>query len=151
MNSYGPLARWYDSLTRDVPYDSFADFYEAEFASDGGEFRLLLDLCCGTGTLTCLMAERGYDMIAADESPDMLMQARENAGGLAAPPLFLCQSASELDLYGTVDAAICSLDGMDFAQYVLVGSTVRSYLSWLKDTGRLTVEFGDGELLWKAI
>jgi glyoxylase-like metal-dependent hydrolase (beta-lactamase superfamily II) len=40
---------------------------------------------------------------------------------------------------------------MDFAQYVLVGSTVRSYLSWLKDTGRLTVEFGDGELLWKAI
>ena len=114
MNSYGPLARWYDSLTRDVPYDSFADFYEAEFASDGGEFRLLLDLCCGTGTLTCLMAKRGYDMIAADESPDMLMQARENAEGLAAPPLFLCQSASELDLYGTVDAAICSLDGMDY-------------------------------------
>ena len=40
---------------------------------------------------------------------------------------------------------------MDFAQYVLVGSTVRSYLSWLKDTGRLTVEFSDGMLLWKAV
>jgi len=39
---------------------------------------------------------------------------------------------------------------MDFAQYVLVGSTVRSYLSWLRDTGRLTVEFSDGMLLWKA-
>lgn len=39
---------------------------------------------------------------------------------------------------------------MDFAQYVLVGSTVRSYLSWLRDTGRLDIEFTDGMLLWKA-
>ena len=52
---------------------------------------------------------------------------------------------------GRTLCAASMLGGMDFAQYVLVGSTVRSYLSWLKDTGRLTVEFGDGELLWKAI
>lgn len=114
MSAYGALAAWYDALTRDVPYGEFADFYEAEFAADGGGFRLLLDLCCGTGTLTRILAERGYEMIGADASPDMLMRARENAEGLPVPPLFLCQSAEELDLYGTVDAAVCSLDGMDY-------------------------------------
>ena len=114
MNCYGPLAAWYDQLTGDVPYEQFADFYEAEFARDGGEFRLLLDLCCGTGTLTALMAGRGYEMIAADASVDMLMQAREKSACLSVPPLFLLQDAAELDLYGTVDAAYCSLDGINY-------------------------------------
>ena len=114
MNAYGPLAAWYDALTGDVPYAEFADFYEAEFARDGGEFRLLLDFCCGTGTLTALMAARGFEMIASDASPDMLMQARDKTEGLPRPPLFLCQSAEDLDLYGTVDAAYCSLDGVNY-------------------------------------
>ena len=114
MNCYGPLAAWYDQLTGDVPYEQFADFYEAEFARCGGEFRLLLDLCCGTGTLTSIMARRGYEMIAADASVDMLMQARDKAAVLPVPPLFLLQSAEELDLYGTVDAAYCSLDGINY-------------------------------------
>ena len=114
MSCYGPLAQWYDQLTGDVPYGDFADFYEAQFAADGGEFKLLLDLCCGTGTLTALMTGRGYELIGVDASFDMLMQAREKAVGLETPPLFLCQDAAELDLYGTVDAAYCSLDGMNY-------------------------------------
>lgn len=114
MSCYGPLAGWYDQLTGDVPYDQFADFYEAEFSRAGGEFRLLLDLCCGTGTLTMVMARRGYELIAADASVDMLMQAREKAADMETPPLFLLQEASRLDLYGTVDAAYCSLDGMNY-------------------------------------
>ncbi len=114
MSCYGPLASWYDQLTGDVPYEQFADFYEAEFSRAGGEFRLLLDLCCGTGTLTMNMAERGYELIAVDASVDMLMQAREKSVGAETPPLFLLQDAAELDLYGTVDAAYCSLDGMNY-------------------------------------
>ena len=114
MNAYDTLAPWYDSLTGDVPYARFADFYEAEFAADGGGFRLVLDLCCGTGTLTWEMARRGYEMIAADRSVDMLMQARDKAEDVKVPPLFLCQPAEELDLYGTVDAAVCCLDGMNY-------------------------------------
>ena len=114
MSCYGPLASWYDQLTGDVPYEQFADFYEAEFARAGGEFRLVLDLCCGTGTLTYLMAQRGYELIAVDSSEDMLMQAREKAAEAETPPLFLLQDAAELDLYGTVDAAYCSLDGMNY-------------------------------------
>lgn len=114
MNAYGPLAFWYDRLTLDIPYEVFVDFYEKEFSADGGEFKILLDLCCGTGTLTWLLAERGYEMIAADASPDMLMQAASKAAEVSVPPLFLCQDASALDLYGTVDAAVCSLDGMNY-------------------------------------
>ena len=114
MNAYGPLAFWYDRLTLDIPYEAFVDFYEKEFSADVGEFKILLDLCCGTGTLTWLLAERGYEMIAADASPDMLMQAASKAAEVSVPPLFLCQDASALDLYGTVDAAVCSLDGMNY-------------------------------------
>ena len=114
MNAYGPLAFWYDRLALDIPYEAFVDFYEKEFSADGGEFKVLLDLCCGTGTLTWLLAERGYEMIAADASPDMLMQAASKAAEVSVPPLFLCQDASALDLYGTVDAAVCSLDGMNY-------------------------------------
>ena len=114
MSCYGPLAAWYDRLTGDVPYAQFADFYEAEFARQGGEFRLLLDFCCGTGTLTAEMTRRGYELIGVDASVDMLMQAREKTAALSPAPLFLCQDAAELDLYGTVDAAYCSLDGMNY-------------------------------------
>jgi SAM-dependent methyltransferase len=114
LNSYSYLAPWYDKLTGDVPYDSFIAFYEAEFQRSGGEFKLLLDLCCGTGTLTCKLAQRGYEMIAVDASVDMLMEAQSKSAELDVPPLFLCQDAAELDLYGTVDAAVCSLDGMNY-------------------------------------
>ena len=114
MSCYSGLAPWYDKLTGDVPYGSFADFYEREFRADGGEFSMLLDLCCGTGTLTWELARRGYEMIAVDQSPDMLMEAQSKAVSDVTPPLFICQEAGELDLYGTVDAAVCSLDGMNY-------------------------------------
>lgn len=113
-SAYGPLAFWYDKLTQDIPYADFADFYENEFKNCGGSFRTVLDFCCGTGTLTWIMAQRGYEMIASDESVDMLMQASCKAADDVIPPLFLCQEASAIDLNDTVDAAICSLDGVDY-------------------------------------
>ena len=114
MSCYGPLAPWYDRLTGDVPYSLFADLYEDEFKRAADKTGLVLDLCCGTGTLTSIMSKRGYEMIGVDASADMLMQAQEKAVGLENPPLLLCQDATELDLYGTVDAAYCSLDGMNY-------------------------------------
>ena len=114
MSCYRFLAPWYDKLTGDVPYERFADFYETEFRRNGGEFKLLLDLCCGTGTLTNTLSRRGYEMIAVDSSVEMLMEAQAKSAGLETPPLFLCQDAAALDLYGTVDAAVCSLDGMNY-------------------------------------
>lgn len=137
MNCYGPLAAWYDQLTGDVPYEQFADYYEAEFARSGGEFRLLLDLCCGTGTLTAIMARRGYEMIAADASVDMLMQARDKASELPVPPLFLLQSAEELDLYGTVDAAYCSLDGINYLRPDTLAEVFRRLHLFIRPGGLL--------------
>lgn len=137
MNCYGPLAAWYDQLTGDVPYEQFADYYEAEFARSGGEFRLLLDLCCGTGTLTAIMARRGYEMIAADASVEMLMQARDKASELPVPPLFLLQSAEELDLYGTVDAAYCSLDGINYLRPDTLAEVFRRLHLFIRPGGLL--------------
>ena len=111
---YGPLAARYDALTGDVPYEALETWYETAFAHSDRAVHTVLDLCCGTGTLTWELARRGYEMIAVDQSPDMLMEAQSKAVSDVTPPLFICQEAGELDLYGTVDAAVCSLDGMNY-------------------------------------
>lgn len=147
MNCYGPLAAWYDTLTGDVPYGSFADFYEAEFARDGGEFRLLLDLCCGTGTLTAELCRRGYEMIAADRSEEMLMEAREKCAALSPAPFFVCQSAQELDLYGTVDAAICSLDGINYLPPQDLGKVFHRLFLFIRPGGLLIFDVKSPESL----
>jgi len=76
MNSYQTLSAYYDRFTDDVGYEQWADFFEQLFAREDIRPQLVLDLACGTGSLTRLLAQRGYDMIGADASPEMLMQAR---------------------------------------------------------------------------
>ena len=135
MTSYGPLAAFYDRLTEDVDYRAFADRYEAAFRKDGGEFRLLLDLCCGTGSLSREMTCRGYEMISVDASEAMLMEAREKCAELAVPPLFLCQDAAGLDLYGTVDAAFCSLEAINYLAPEDVESLLRRLRFFIRPGG----------------
>ena len=116
MSAYGPLAFCYDGLTQDVPYAALADYYERLLHREGRERLTLLDLCCGTGTLTLLLAARGHELIGVDQSPEMLSVAAEKAQEADCPvqPLFLCQAAEELDLYGTVEGAYCCLDGINY-------------------------------------
>ena len=143
MSAYEPLAAWYDALTLDVDYSAFAQFYEQVFAGASGEVRTLLDLCCGTGTLTCILAARGYELIAADASPEMLMQAQQKAAGLpegTTPPLLLCQRADALDLYGTVDAAFCSLDGMNYLAPEELRETLRRLHLFIRPEGLLVFD-----------
>ncbi len=123
MSSYGALAGFYDELTSDVPYHRFADFYDLIFKKYGVSPSTVLDLACGTGTLTCLMASRGFEMIGVDASGDMLAIAQEKSceGVFDTPPMFLCQTMEGLDLFGTVDAAVCSLDGMNYLTPEAVG------------------------------
>ena len=149
MTAYSALAAWYDELTRDVPYAAFADYYERLFAERGGETKLLLDLCCGTGTLACLMAERGYEMIAADASADMLMSAREKASALSAGkmPLFINQSAQELDLYGTVDAAYSSLDSLSYVPFEDLHEVFRRLHLFVRPGGLLVFDLRTPEFL----
>ena len=116
MGAYGPLASVYDKFTSDIDYESFADFYESVFSERQKTVKTLLDVGCGTGTLTAIMAQRGYELVAADASSDMLCIAQEKFSELpdVIPPLFLCQSMTELDLYGTVDAAVSCLDAVNY-------------------------------------
>lgn len=115
MMAYGPLAGVYDELTGDVAYEKRADYLERLFSRSRIPVHTVLDLACGTGTMTALLTRRGYELIAVDASPDMLAQAREKAADLVGePPVFLNQSMPELDLYGTVDAAVCCLDSLNY-------------------------------------
>ena len=115
MSAYEALARVYDALTEDVGYERRADYLEKLFKRSQIPVHTVLDLACGTGEMTAILTERGYELIAADASPDMLAQAREKAAGLTGePPVFLNQSMPELDLYGTVDAAVCCLDSLNY-------------------------------------
>lgn len=114
MKGYGFLAECYDRFTTDVDYPRWADYLERQFARIGRPVRTVLDLACGTGSLTCLLAGRGYEMIGVDISPDMLAQAADKAAEIAEnPPLFLCQPMEELDLHDTVDACVCCLDSIN--------------------------------------
>ncbi len=116
MGSYEGLARFYDQLTRDVDYTAWADFYQHFFAASPSlQIQTVLDLACGTGTLTRLLAQRGYEMIGVDKSPEMLMEAMDKCSDLEGPmPLFLNQSMDALDLYGTIDACVCCLDSVNY-------------------------------------
>ena len=115
MSSYQALAGCYDALTEDVAYEKRADFIEKLLRRSRVPVKTVLDLACGTGTMTCILTERGYEMISVDGSEDMLAAAREKAAGIAGePPVFLHQDMTGLDLYGTVEAAICCLDSLNY-------------------------------------
>lgn len=116
MSSYEFLAGCYDELTYDVAYAAWADYIERHFRR-GIPGKTILDLACGTGSLTRELALRGYEMIGVDLSPEMLAEAAEknrDLGEGVIPPIFLCQPMEKLDLYGTIDACVCCLDSVNY-------------------------------------
>lgn len=108
MSGYASLSTVYDRLM-EVDYAARADYLLALFDRHGGKSGTLLDLACGSGTLTAELLRRGRDMIAVDGSEEMLALAAEKAPRA----LLLCQDMRELDLYGTVDGAVCTLDSLN--------------------------------------
>ena len=113
MNSYSDFAYIYDRLMhRDVDYEKIADYIENIFAMYDKNPDLVCDLACGTGNITVPLARRGYDMTGIDVSEDMLNIAREKAADNDI--LFLNQNIASLDLYGTMDAFTCMIDGVNY-------------------------------------
>ena len=112
MNGYGSFAAFYDALTDDVDYAAWADYLLAAVTRHGGCADAVLDLACGSGSLSLELAGRGCDVIGVDGSADMLAIAREKAADEEQDILFLCQDMRQLDLYGTVDTAVCMLDSL---------------------------------------
>ena len=115
MGSYEFLADSYDQLTTDVRYRAWADFLEKHFRKSSIPVRTVLDLACGTGSLTAELAMRGYEMIGVDKSEEMLAVAAEKCRNLPGEaPIFLHQPMEKLDLYGTIDACVCCLDSVNY-------------------------------------
>ena len=113
MPQYDAIAHVYDRLNAELDYGAWADFVEANFARHlPARPELVLDLACGTGSMTHVLAERGYDMIGIDRSPEMLSEAYARAGEVM--PLFLCQDMRSFELYGTVGAVVCCLDSVNY-------------------------------------
>lgn len=114
-SEYSCFAQYYDLLTENVDYKRTADEILQIFRQNQLEKGILLDLACGTGSLSFEFVRAGYDVICADASEQMLSIARQKAGeaDIADRILFLCQRMQELDLYGTIDAAVCSLDSIN--------------------------------------
>ncbi len=111
---YSAVARVYDRLNAEIDYTAWADFVEAcfdRFLPSRPE--LVLDLACGTGSMTIELASRGYDMIGIDGSADMLSEAYMRASGLPRL-LFLQQDMRAFELYGTVGAITCCLDSLNY-------------------------------------
>jgi len=112
MSGYAAFAAFYDALTEDVDYAAWADYLQAAVCRHGGSVDSVLDLACGSGSLSLELASRGCEVIGVDGSADMLAIAREKAQEEGADVLFLCQDMRQLDLYGTVDTAVCMLDSL---------------------------------------
>ncbi|MBP3441352.1 MAG: class I SAM-dependent methyltransferase [Clostridia bacterium] len=114
MSEYNAFAEVYDRLTGNIEYSKRAEFIRTLLTRYGiADDAIVLDLACGTGSLTVELAKYGYDMIGVDSSPMMLSQAQEKMYDNELSMLFLCQDMTELDLYGTIDAAVCTLDSLN--------------------------------------
>ncbi len=111
-DAYTALARCYDRLTADVDYGKWADYVERHFRAAERPVRRVAELGCGTGSLTRLLARRGYEMTAVDLSPDMLAVADQKCAGLGVR--FVCQDMSRLALLEPADAVLSCLDSVNY-------------------------------------
>lgn len=115
MSAYGTLAASYDGLTRDVPYEAVLDFLESVLRELRRSPRTVLDLACGTGSLSVLLAGRGYTVTGADRSEEMLTEAADKALQLEENrPYFIRQSMQALALPQPVGLAVCCLDSLNY-------------------------------------
>lgn len=111
---YQEFAKVYDEFMQTIPYTTWADYVEAVWKAHGCKPELVLDLACGTGSLTLELSKRGYEMIGADISFEMLEIAREKAEGEKQDILYLLQDMREFELYGTVDSILCTCDSLNY-------------------------------------
>lgn len=114
MNAYHALASSYDRLTSDVDYGATVDFYFEILRRENYFPRTAVDLACGTGSVTALLAQRGLQVVGVDLSEEMLTMAQQKVQGLENPPRFLRCPLQNLWLPRGVDLAVCALDSLDY-------------------------------------
>ena len=133
MNSYTGFAEIYDQAMNEIPYKEWSDYLTDQLREYGIRDGLVAELGCGTGTMTELLAEAGYDMIGLDASEEMLAEAMEKRSDSGHEEiLYLHQDMRSFELYGTVRAVISVCDSINYIlrkqELVQVFSLVNNYL-----------------------
>ena len=114
IKSYGVFAEFYDVLTANIDYKKRALYFDELIKRhDGKQGGLLLDLACGTGSLSEELDNLGYDIIAVDNSPEMLGIAMNKKIEHQKNIQYVCQDMRELDLFGNADITVCALDSLN--------------------------------------
>lgn len=114
MEAYTSFAAVYDMFMDNIPYEEWAAYLISLLKEHGIDDGLVLDLGCGTGSLTEILAREGYDMTGIDISPDMLQIAMEKRAESGHDILYLLQDMREFELYGTVRAIVSICDSMNY-------------------------------------
>lgn len=132
MDAYTSFAAVYDLFMDNIPYEEWSQYLISLLRERGVNDGLVLDLGCGTGSLTELLADSGYDMIGVDNAEDMLEIAMEKKLESGRDILYLLQDMREFELYGTVAAVVSICDSMnyilEYEELVQVFSLVNNYL-----------------------
>lgn len=114
MGAYEEFALVYDIFQDNVDYEAWAAYLQGRLTDFGIRDGLVLDLGCGTGTMTELLASAGYDMIGVDGSEEMLLRAAEKRAESGHSILYLLQDMTEFELYGTVRAVVSVCDSLNY-------------------------------------
>ena len=114
MEAYTSFARVYDTFMDNIPYEEWCEYLTGLMREYGVRDGLVLDLGCGTGNMTELLAKAGYDMIGADNAEEMLEIAMEKRDKSGHDILYLLQDMREFELYGTVRVVISVCDSVNY-------------------------------------
>lgn len=114
MDAYTSFARVYDTFMDNIPYEEWSEYLIGLLKEYGVQDGLILDLGCGTGNMTELLANKGYDMIGVDNAEEMLEIAMEKRMESGNDILYLLQDMREFELYGTVRAVVSICDSVNY-------------------------------------
>lgn len=114
MDTYTSFASVYDTFMDNIPYKEWAEYLVGLLKEYDINDGLVLDLGCGTGTMTELLASSGYDMIGIDNAEEMLEIAMEKRAESGHDILYLLQDMREFELYGTVKAIVSICDSINY-------------------------------------
>lgn len=114
MDAYTSFASVYDTFMDNIPYEEWAEYLIELLKEYHVEDGLVLDLGCGTGNMTELLATAGYDMIGIDNAEEMLEIAIEKRSASGQDILYLLQDMREFELYGTVKAIVSICDSINY-------------------------------------